>query len=62
MRACVPLSVYDTVKYFTETVTPRLFSKIILSRSIIPYSSFSKHFLLFVPALGHVEIKNFIEY
>ena len=27
-RDCVPLSVYDAWKYFTETVTPRTFSKI----------------------------------
>ena len=37
---CVPLSVYDTLKYFTETVTPGTFSTIILSHSILSYSSF----------------------
>ena len=68
---CVLPSVYDTLKYFTETVTPRTFSKVILSHSFIlshsSHSSFcgnilSKNFLLFVPAFGHVDVKNFIEY
>ena len=64
---CVLPSVYDTLKYFTETVTPRTFSKVILSHSFLSYSSFcgnilSKNFLLFVPAFGHVAVKNFIEY
>ena len=33
-------SVYDALKYFTETATPRTFSKTILSRSFLSYSSF----------------------
>ena len=32
-RVCVLLSVYNTMKYFTEIVAPRTFSKIILSHS-----------------------------
>ena len=64
---CVLPPVYDTLKYFTETVTPRTFSKVILSHSFLSYSSFcgnilSKNFLLFVPAFGHVAVKNFIKY
>ena len=62
-RACV----YDELKNFTEAVTPRTFSKVILSHSILSYSSFcvnmfSKNILLFVPTFGHVTVKNFIEY
>ena len=50
-RVCVHPSVYDALKYFTETVTPIIFSKIILSDSFLSYSSFcvnifSKNFLL----------------
>ena len=64
---CVPPSIYDTLKNFIETVTPRTFSKIILSHSILSNSSFcsnifSKNFLLFVPTFGHVAVKKFIEY
>ena len=64
---CVHPSVYDALKYFTETVTPGTFSKIILSPSLLSYSSFcvnifSKTFLLFVPTFGHVTVKKFIEY
>ena len=60
-------SVYDELKYFTETMIPRAFLKIILSHSFLSYSSFcvnifSKNFLLFVPPFGHVTVKNFIEY
>ena len=33
-RFCVPPSVYEVLKYFIETLTPRAFSKIILSHSI----------------------------
>ena len=66
-RVCVPRSVYDALKYFTETLTPRTFSKIILSHSFLSHSSFcvnifSKNFLLFVPAFGHVTVNNFIEF
>ena len=66
-RVCVHPSVYDALKYFTETVTPRAFFKIILSHSVLSYSSFcvnifSKIFLLFVSPFGHVTVKNFIEY
>ena len=61
------MSVDDALKYFTETVTPREFSKIILADSIVFYSNFcvdmfSKMFLLFVPTFGHVVLKNFVEY
>ena len=67
-RVCVlPSDVYDVLKYFTETVTPRIFSKIILSYSIFSYSSFyvnifTKHFLLLVPTFGYVAVKDFIKY
>ena len=66
-RVCIPPSVYDALKYFSETVTPRIFSKFILSHSILSYNNFyvnifSRNFLLFVPAFGHVAVKNFIEY
>ena len=66
-RVCVPPFDYDTLKYFTETVKRRIFSKIILRHSILSYSSFcvnifSKNFLLFVTVFGHVAVKNFIEY
>ena len=64
---CVPPSVYDALKYFTETVTPRTFSKINFSHNIFSHRNFcvnifSKSFLLFVPAFDHVAVKNFIEY
>ena len=66
-RVCVPPSVYDydALKHFTETVTSRGFSKIILSHSILSYSNscvnvFSKNFLLFVPVFGYVAVKNFM--
>ena len=67
MRVCVPPSVYHKLKYFTETVTPRTFPKIFFCPSFLSYSSFcvnkfSKNFLLFVPAFGHVTVKDFIEY
>ena len=63
-RVCVPPSVYDPLKYFTETVTPRTFSKIFLSHSFLSCGSFcvnvfSQNFLLFVPTFGHVTVKNF---
>ena len=66
-RVSVHPSVNDTLKYFTETLTHITFSKIILSHSFLSHSSFcvnifSKIFLLFVPASGHVIVKNFIEY
>ena len=66
-RVCIPPSVYDALKYFTETVTPRTFSKFILPHCILSYNSFyvnmfSRNFLLCVPAFGHVSVKNFIEY
>ena len=66
-RVFVPPSVFDALKYFTETITPKTFSKIIFSRSFLSYSSFcvnifSKNFLLFVPVFGHVTVKIFIEY
>ena len=53
---CYP-SVYDALKYFTETVTPRTFSKIILSHSFLFYSSFCvniffENFLLFASRLA----------
>ena len=57
MRVFVHLSVYDALKYFTETVTPRTLFKIILSRSFLSYSSicvniFSKNILLVAPHLA----------
>ena len=66
-RVCVHPSVYDALKYFTETVTPRTFSKIVLPHNFLSCSSFcvnifSKSFLLFVPAFVHVTVKNFIGY
>ena len=66
MRVCVHPSVYDALKYSTETVTPRTFSKIILYHSFLSYCSFcvnifSKNFLLFVPRLA-MTVKNLIEY
>ena len=64
---CVTLSFYDALKYFTEMVTPRTFSKIILSKSILSCNSFCvnifcKNFLLFVSTFGHVAVSKFIEY
>ena len=66
-RVCVPTSVYDTLKYFTERVTPKSFSEVFLSHSFLSYSSycvniFSKIFLLLVPATDHITVKNYIEY
>ena len=66
MRVCVPPSVYDALKYFIETVASRTFSKIILSHSILSYSSFCgniffKNFLLFVLAFGHVAVKKLLD-
>ena len=62
----VSSSVYDALKYFTETITPRTFSNIILSHSFFSYGSlcvniFSKIFLLFEPAIDYVAVKIFIE-
>ena len=59
-RGCVYPSVYDALSYFTETVTPRKFSKIILSHNFLSYSSFcvntfSKNFLLFVLLLAKLQ-------
>ena len=56
--ACVPPSAFDALKYFTDTVIPITFSKLILSRSFLSYNSFCvdifpKNFLLFVPTFGH---------
>ena len=67
MKNSVPPSVYDALKCFTETVTPRTFSKFILSYSFLPYSSFcinlfSKNFVLFVPTFGYVTVKKLTEY
>ena len=61
-RVCAPLSVYDALKYFTGTVTPRTFSKLIFSHSFLSYSSFcvntfSKNFLLLAFAFGHVTVR-----
>ena len=39
-RVCLHLYVYDALKYFTETVTPRTFSKLILSHSFLSNSRF----------------------
>ena len=43
-ESCVSPSVYDALKYLTETVTPRTFSKISLSHSFISNSSFCVNF------------------
>ena len=56
-RICVRPSIHDALKHFTETMTPRTFSDIILSHSFLSYSSFcvnifSKNFLLFVLRLA----------
>ena len=66
-RVCAHPSVYNALKYSTETVTPRTFSKIVMSHSFLSYSSFcvnifSKNFLLFMLAFGHVTVKNVIEH
>ena len=55
----VPPSVYDTLKYFTETVTPSTLSQIILSHSFPSYSSFcvsifSKNLLL-IPIMSKLK-------
>ena len=59
-RICVRPFVHDELKHFTETVTPRTFSEIILSHSFLSYSSFcvnifSKNFLLFVLRLAMLQ-------
>ena len=58
-------SVYDALKYFTETVTPTTFSKIILFHSFLSYSSFcvnifSKNYLLFVPRVAMSQLKTLL--
>ena len=64
-RVCVDPSVYDAVKYFIETVTPRTFSKIFLSHSFLSNNSFcvnvlSKNFLLFVTSLTKSQSKTLL--
>ena len=62
MRVRVHPSVYDALKYLTQTVTPRTFSKIILSHSFLSYGSFCVNiFSIICATLCHVTVKTLIE-
>ena len=56
MRVCDPSSVYDVMKYFAKTITPRTFSKFILSHTIFSYNSFCVNVLLQIN-FGAIAIK-----
>ena len=66
-RVYIRPSFYDALKYSNATVTPRTFPKIILSHSFVSCSSFCVNIYfqklpIICAALGHVTVKNLIEY